>query len=133
VSIRQCREALKKLSAPDPDSRTKERQGRRIEEVDGGWRLLNYLKYRDIRDADERRIQTREAVRRHRAKKADVSNVSHGKPEKAQAEAEAEAEADKSKAFALRAQKVKDTRKLGIPDAYLTLEEQAARRHRDAS
>ena len=98
VSLDQCVEALARLSAPDVWSRTKEHEGRRIIEVDGGWRLLNYPKYRELRDADERRMQTREAVRRHRAKeKANpitVSTSKHGKPRKAQAEAEAEAEAD---------------------------------------
>ena len=98
VSLDQCVEALARLSAPDTWSRTKEYEGRRIVEVDGGWRLLNYPKYRKLRDADERRMQTREAVRRYRAKeKANpitVSTSKHGKPRKAQAEAEAEAEAE---------------------------------------
>ena len=101
VSLDQCVEALARLSAPDTWSRTKEHEGRRIVEVDGGWRLLNYPKYRELRDADERRIQTREAVRRYRAKeKANpitVSTSKHGKPRKAQAEAEAEAEADQDR------------------------------------
>src|SRR5947208_2024472 len=61
VSLRQCREALTKLAAPDPDSRTKTHEGRRIADVDGGWRLLNYEKYRAIRDADERSLQTPDA------------------------------------------------------------------------
>ena len=96
VSLDQCVEALARLAGPDVWSRTKEHEGRRIVEVDGGWRLLNYPKYRELRDADERRMQTREAVRRYRAKeKANpitVSTSKHGKPRKAQAEAEAEAE-----------------------------------------
>jgi hypothetical protein len=95
VSLEQCVDALEKFKAPDPWSRTKTHEGRRVIEVDGGWNLLNYPKYREIRDADERRIQTREAVRRHRARKAKsltVSTVSPDKPPKAQAEAEAEAE-----------------------------------------
>ena len=95
VSLPQCRHALKRLASPDPDSRTKDHQGRRIIEVDGGWRLLNYPTYRELRDADERRMQTREAVRAFRERKAKgvtVSKVSRRKPRKAQAEAEAEAE-----------------------------------------
>lgn len=85
VSLDQCEEALRKLSAPDKHSRTKEHEGRRIQEVDGGWALYNYTKYRNLRDDENRRQQVREAVSRHRAK---VINVSHGKPI---AEAEAEA------------------------------------------
>lgn len=102
VTLEQCRDALTRLAAPDPDSRTKTHEGRRITDVDGGWRLLNYEKYRAIRDADERRLQTREAVRRHRARKqaSAVSQRKRSKPRKpgkAQAEAEAEAEAETSK------------------------------------
>lgn len=107
VSIDQCREALFRLGGPDPDSRTKENEGRRIIEVDGGWRLLNYPKYREIRDADERRIQVRENVRafreREKAKGVTVIKVSPRKPKKAQAEAEAEAEVEKSKPSRLAA------------------------------
>jgi hypothetical protein len=96
VSLDQCVEALAKLSSPDEWSRTKTNEGRRIQECDGGWELLNYLKYRERRDDDERRIQTRFAVAKHRkVKKAKPLTVSQGKPEKAQAEAEAEAEAEK--------------------------------------
>jgi len=96
VSIPQCEEALKKLSSPDLYSRTKAFEGRRIAETDGGWQLLNYQKYREMKHLDERRIQTREAVRRHRElKRSKPLTVSHGKPKKAQAEAEAEAEAQR--------------------------------------
>lgn len=95
VTLDDCVAALKVLSEPDPWSRTKAFDGRRIEEIDGGWRLLNYQKYREYRDADERRIQVREAVARHRSKHADpptddvipvinVINVSHGKPKQKQ-------------------------------------------------
>lgn len=91
VALEQVIDALALLSSPDKWSRTKAHEGRRIEEIEGGWHLLNYTKYREQRDADERRIQTREAVARHRRKSADVSTVSQGKPRKAQAEAEAEA------------------------------------------
>ena len=46
MTTEECRASLDKLMAPDPDSRTKDFEGRRIEEVDGGWRILNYTKYR---------------------------------------------------------------------------------------
>lgn len=91
VSLQQCEEAIEKLSGPDKYSRTKTNEGRRLKEVDGGWKILNYLKYREMRSETERRLQTREAVARHRAnKKAEALTVSQGKPGKAQAEAEAE-------------------------------------------
>ena len=94
VDVEQCRESLARLSSPDPDSRTKDYEGRRIQEVDGGWRILNYPKYRELRDADERRLANREYQRRHRAKSAPVVTVSKSKQRQHIAEAEAEAEAE---------------------------------------
>ena len=40
VSLNDCVEALEKFKQPDPHSRSKNDDGRRIEEVDGGWRLI---------------------------------------------------------------------------------------------
>lgn len=60
--------ALEKFTAPDALSSSDEYQGRRIEKVDGGWRLLNYEKYRSMRSSEARREQNREAQRRYRAK-----------------------------------------------------------------
>lgn len=94
VSVEDCREAVRRLSAPDSDSRTKLYDGRRIEECDGGWRILNYLKYRELRNADERRISVRQAVARHRAKKARTLTVIKGNQSKHIAEAEADADKD---------------------------------------
>jgi len=84
VSIEQCQDAISKLCAPDEYSRTQEHEGRRLEKVDGGWKLLNYLKYRNMRDEENRRQQVREAVSRYRDRNAPVINVSHGKPKQKQ-------------------------------------------------
>lgn len=96
VTLEECEDALRRLMSPDPYSRTKDHEGRRIADIDGGWRLLNYRKYRDGRDPERRREQNRDAQSRWREKhKPDVSHskppVSQGKPPSAQAEAEAEA------------------------------------------
>jgi len=48
VSLSDCEDALLRLADSDPHSRSKEYEGRRIEEVEGGWRILNYLKYREL-------------------------------------------------------------------------------------
>ena len=74
----ETRAALALLSAPDPDSRTLAHEGRRVERVDGGYLVLNYAKYRETRDAEERRLQTVAAVRRHRANKD--KRAAAGKP-----------------------------------------------------
>jgi hypothetical protein len=41
--------ALEILSSPDAESGSPEFEGRRIEEIEGGWLLLNYTKYRELR------------------------------------------------------------------------------------
>jgi uncharacterized phage protein (TIGR02220 family) len=67
IPVEDARIALESFLAPDPDSRTPEFDGRRIEPIDGGWRLLNYFKYRDTRDA---RDVTEDARVRQQAKRA---------------------------------------------------------------
>lgn len=74
----ECERALAMFLAPDPDSRTKEHDGRRIAVIDGGWRLLNYEAYRDKASADE--IRQKDAARQKRkydrdkaAREAEVS------------------------------------------------------------
>jgi hypothetical protein len=42
-------QAVSELEGPDPNSRTPQHEGRRIERIPGGWRVLNYDKYRDYR------------------------------------------------------------------------------------
>lgn len=99
VTLEQVQDALERLRSPDEFSRTKEHEGRRIEDADGGWFILNYPKYRKLRQKEERRTQVREAVAKHRRNKklsaeinddysnqlkSDVSNVSRGKPKQKQ-------------------------------------------------
>lgn len=47
VTADQMRAAVLKLASPDPDSRTPDYEGRRIETIEGGWRILNYKTYRE--------------------------------------------------------------------------------------
>lgn len=53
VTVAEMEHALDILSKPDPYSRTKDHEGRRIEAFDGGWKILNYLKYRAQAQAKE--------------------------------------------------------------------------------
>ena len=106
VSIPDCQRALERLSAPDCYSRSQVNEGRRIEVVEGGWRLINHPKYRAQLSADERREYNRVKQAEHRQKlSANVKNVidvkerKKGVPKKertseAEAEAEAKAEAE---------------------------------------
>ena len=70
VTIEQCSDALKRLSEPDEYSRTQDFDGRRIEQVGGGWFLLNHGKYRDIINLQERRAQNAERQKRYRERNA---------------------------------------------------------------
>lgn len=90
------------LMAPDRESsdllRNPDNEGRRIEEVEQGFRIINYGYYRSLRNDDDRRIQNREAQRRFKAKsKPQSAKVSRAKPQSAHAEAEADTEEKKKK------------------------------------
>lgn len=77
VSLADCERALEFLQAPDTYSRSKVRDGRRIEAVDGGWRLINHDMYRATMNADERReylrVKQAETRARRKAKLDDVN------------------------------------------------------------
>lgn len=94
VPIEDARTAIATLLAPDRDSRTPDNEGRRIEPIDGGWRLLNYLKYREMRDHEDRLEYQRKWDRENRNRsdnnpnKSDTSDKSRPQPTKAEAEAE---------------------------------------------
>lgn len=62
----ECRVGLEILESPDPDSRTPDNDGRRIEKCAGGWRVLNYAKYREMRT--EKQVDDAERQALHRAK-----------------------------------------------------------------
>lgn len=89
--IERVRELFAIFESPDQDSRTPDDDGRKLERFGDGWIVINYSKYREKRDPDERREQVREAVRRHRAVSQGKPSVIQSKP-KQKTEAEAEAE-----------------------------------------
>lgn len=68
VPTEDCRTALETFLAPDADSRTEDHEGRRIEPIDGGWKLLNHQKYRDIRDEESVKENKRKYMQNRRAK-----------------------------------------------------------------
>lgn len=67
VSVEACEEALETLLGPDRYSRTKDNDGRRIEPIEGGWRLLNHEKYRAIRDEEAIKESKRKYINGRRA------------------------------------------------------------------
>ena len=66
LDLGTVRDALGTLCAPDPDSRTQDHNGCRVERCDGGWKVLNYLKYRLQGSTEVVREYERERKRRQR-------------------------------------------------------------------
>ncbi len=83
VSMQACEAALNKFLSPDPHSRTKDDEGRRIEVIDGGWQLLNHKKYREMASKEESREAEANRKARYRAKLArnGKSGMSHNVPD----------------------------------------------------
>ena len=98
VPLEDAQKALDAFLSPDPYSRTPDFEGRRIEPIDGGWRLLNHEKYRAIRDEESIKESKRKYINARRAaERGGVENsrtlsnsVDAGR---ANAEADTEAEA----------------------------------------
>ena len=47
VTVEEMEKAIEVLASPDPHSRTQDFEGRRIQVIPGGWKILNYKSYRD--------------------------------------------------------------------------------------
>lgn len=65
--------ALAKLAASDPYSRTPDENGKRIEEIPGGWLLLNHAKYRKMANLEDQKIQNARRQARFRESNARVT------------------------------------------------------------
>lgn len=75
----EVKAALAVLESPDPDSRSKEYAGRRIQEFEGGWIVLNHAKYRD--KISELREYNAKKQREYRRRKLTRANLAHGMPD----------------------------------------------------
>ena len=97
LSTDRVKAAIQNLELPDEESRSPEESGKRLIRMDEhrawGWKVVNYLKYRSIKNEDDRREQNRIAQEKFRNKNkpqsAEVSIVSRGKPQSAHTEGEA--------------------------------------------
>lgn len=66
-------EALRKLGEPEPESRSKDFEGRRMIRIDGGFLILNYMKFRD---KDHTAAQRQQRLRdRRKAEQETMSRV----------------------------------------------------------
>lgn len=87
VTIPECEHALQNLLSPDAYSRTKQHDGRRIVEIDGGWQILNYEKYRNKSNTFDKEY-FRIKQQQHRAKNSPPLTI----PQREETEAYTEAE-----------------------------------------
>lgn len=74
VSVEDAQRALQSFLAPDPDSKSKNDEGRRIREVPRGWLVINHEQYAGLKDEAgafaRAKVKTRERQQRHREKKS---------------------------------------------------------------
>jgi hypothetical protein len=95
LPLEDVESAIKTLEAPDEASRSMEFEGRRLLRLDEhrswGWLIVNYKKYRDIRDEERRKEQFREASSRYRERQrasSPVNRIIHGQPKQKQKQIE---------------------------------------------
>lgn len=84
VTVGECAQALEKFMAPDPHSSTADNDGRRIEKVADGWRLLNHEKYQY--SSEQKRLWWKEQKREQRRRQLEKM-PKDGRPLKGEAEA----------------------------------------------
>ena len=82
VTGAEAREALEVLALPDADADPEDpHEGRIIERVKGGWRVLGCEEDRDLAKLESKRARTRQYMRNNRARVAnDVTPPSHSDP-----------------------------------------------------
>jgi len=87
LTVDEVKAAIEVLESPDSESRSPEKDGRRIIRINDhrawGWEIVNYGKYRAIRNDEERREQNRlaqEKWRNRNQRKPSVSSDNQDKP-----------------------------------------------------
>jgi hypothetical protein len=93
VPVESCRAAIQLFLSPDPDSRTKDDEGRRIEEIWGGWLLLNHAAYRELASDEDRKRKAAERQQRMRDREKRKEIVTLASHQISHTDTEAEAEA----------------------------------------
>ena len=76
LSVEDTQDALNRLGAPDPSSTSPDEEGRRL--IPAGqnlWHVVNYLKYRQMRDPEREKETARERMRKLRKRRRDVTLV----------------------------------------------------------
>jgi hypothetical protein len=81
IPLEIIRKGIVALEVPDPDSRLPNEEGRRIVRIDPrrdwGWKIVNFIHYRDLKSENDRREYQKNLMRERRAKeKADREQAS---------------------------------------------------------
>lgn len=76
IPLGEFRHCVEMLGRPDPDSNSKMHEGRRVLESDGerGYFIVNFVKYRDLKDEEHRREYMKEYMRKYREAKQGVNS-----------------------------------------------------------
>jgi hypothetical protein len=76
IPLDEVTEFIRRLSEPDPQSRTPAFEGRRIHLIDDhrtwGWFIVNYPTFREIAMEEQRRLKTKERVQKLRLNRKDL-------------------------------------------------------------
>lgn len=126
VPLADAEDAIQRFLSPDKHSRTADNEGRRIEPIDGGWRLLNHEKYRNIRDEEAIKESKRAYINARRAKEraavesVDICRTSSNSVVRGRHNAEAYTEAE------AEARKTKTARKRASPPALVSVDDMVA-------
>jgi len=69
VSLEETRAAVEAFLSPDPDSNTQAFEGRRLEKVPHGWRILNFEYWRELAKREAEKARKRRWAEAHRKPK----------------------------------------------------------------
>lgn len=72
----ECIKAIEELSQPDPDSYTKDNEGRRIIPIEGGWHIVSHELYRFSTDA-KRAFWAEQKAKQRESKKQKEARLTH--------------------------------------------------------
>jgi hypothetical protein len=92
VTLTQAKKAIAILSEPDPYSRSKEYEGRRIVPIEGGWHIVNHDKYREKAQELGRKAYMRDYMSKYRKQ-----NVNKRKQPLAYSDAYSDADSNSNK------------------------------------
>lgn len=72
VDLADTRFAIEKFMAPDPDSNSQTHEGRRLEKVPHGWRILNFEYWRELARSEAEKARKRRWINAKRRAENDI-------------------------------------------------------------